>query len=626
MNERAALYARVSSARQEQEKTIGSQLEALEQAASALGFKVAAEHRYVDDGFSGSRLDRPGMDRLRDAAADGLIDVVLVFCPDRLARNFVHQQVLVEELTKRGVRTHFIEHPIGDRAEDRLLMQMQGVIAEYERAKIVERTRRGRQHKVRTGQVLPFSRAPFGYAIVRTPGQKGGTVVVNEAEAEHVRAMYRWVLDENLSSRQVAKRLNKLGVRPQRARIWVAGSVYIVLTNPLYAGMATFGKRAPAEPKKPRRPGAYRKQANSSHVIRPKEQWTQVPVPALVDEKMQAEVRVHLARNKVFAPRKVLHDYLLQRLVVCGECGWKMACTHQKSVCKRYEYFYYGCERRDPVDTGRTERCKATRVRADALDAVVWDTLRAWLQTPSMLLQEVEAWRSSHQGAEQAAQDLSRVHAACRQLEAQIARLVDAYQQGALTVDELKARRERLEASLVASRTRADELAGQRQDRARLETIGHDLEAFAASLRDGLDSLTFAQRQQLVRLLAERVVVTGDDVAIEHAIPLSGRFGGLRLDHRRAIPGHEGPALRNGVVGNIDQRPTASRPDAADWRPGYGTAEPAGRRGRTDRAGPPLPRKHLQDANAFAPASGLDVLWRHSNDARRVAKAAHAGV
>jgi site-specific DNA recombinase len=169
MKARAALYARVSSAQQEKERTVASQVEALHAAAVQLGVEVEEGRCYVDEGYSGARLDRPAFDAMRDAAADGLIDVLLVYAPDRLARRYVHQQVVLEELARRGVRVHFVERPVGEKAEDTLLVQMQGVIAEYERAKILERTRRSRLHKVRTGQTPPFSRPPYGYRVVRGP-------------------------------------------------------------------------------------------------------------------------------------------------------------------------------------------------------------------------------------------------------------------------------------------------------------------------------------------------------------------------------------------------------------------------------------------------------------------------
>jgi site-specific DNA recombinase len=537
MTARTALYARVSTARQEQEQTVGSQLEALEHAAKELGVTVASDRRYIDEGFSGSRLDRPGLDALRDAAADGLLDQVLVYCPDRLARNYVHQHVLIEELDRRGVQVHFVECPIGERAEDRLLVQMQGVIAEYERAKIMERTRRGKLHKLRSGTSVPYSnQAPYGYAIVRVAtGERA--VVIDEVEAENVRTMFRWVMDESLSARAVAKRLNMLGIRPRKASAWGSSTIYCLLTNPAYAGQATYNRRESMEPKRPKKPGAYRRNAKSSRRKRPEMQWVQVPIPALVDESVMGEVRARLANNKLTSMRNTHHEYLLRTLVVCGQCDRRMECSRQKhSKGCSYEYFYYNCRHRDREVWGAQQHCTAQRVRRDELDAVVWDAITTWVQSPQMLLQEVEAWQASRGGSEQVARDRARLQGAERHLRDQVDRLIDGYQRGALAVEELKVRRERIESSLDAVRGRLEELAGQEMDRARLDQLGDDLEAFAATLRSGLDKLDFQGRQRLVRLLVERVVVTGDRVAIEHAIPLSGRFCGFASTAPRSRP------------------------------------------------------------------------------------------
>ncbi len=530
MSERVALYARVSTARQEQERTIASQIEALERAASGQGLSVPAERRYVDDGVSGARLDRPGLDALRDAAADGLLDRVLVYCPDRLARSYVHQHVLIEELNRRGVEVQFVEHPLSERAEDRLLAQMQGVIAEYERAKILERTRRGRLHKLRTGQLLPFSgRPPYGYAIVK--GERGvpPALVIDEVEARHVRAMYRWVIEEGLSARAVARRLNEQGVRPRQSKVWTHSSAYVVLTNPAYIGLAAYGKRECCEPQRPRQPGAYRRRVKSSTRKRPETQWAAVPIPPIIDAKTHQQVRTALARNKLMSPRNVQHEYLLRGLVVCGECRRRMSANCQRS------YFYYTCPADAPEDRGQRLRCSARSVRRDDLDSVVWEAIVAWLQRPEMLRHEVEAWRSSLQGATERTRDRVRLEKAERQLAGQIERLVDAYVAGAITTPELKARRERLEATLQATRARAEELAAQDQDQARLEQLREDLAAFASTLRAGLEELDFRGRQRLVRLLIERVIVTGDHITIEHAIPLSGRFSGLRPAHPERV-------------------------------------------------------------------------------------------
>ena len=531
--QRAALYARVSTARQEQERTVGSQIAALEAAAAGLGCVIPSDRRYIDDGCSGSRLDRPGLDALRDAAADGWIDVVLIYCPDRLARNYVHQHVLIEELGKRGVQVHFVERPVTERAEDRLLVQRQGVIAEYERAKIMERTRRGKQHKYRQGDLLPYGpAAPFGYAIERSADGRR-RIRIDDREAPHVRAMYHGVLEEGMSARGVAKRLNAEGIPPRRAQRWTQGTIFHILTNPAYIGLATYNRRESAEPKRPRHPGAYRRQVKSSSRCRPPAEWLSVPIPAIIDGEVQRAVRAAVAKHKVWSPRNVRHEYLLRGLVVCGACGLRMECAHQTRCTQRYEYFYYACRHHDPVESGRAERCTARRVRQAALDAVVWDAVVGWIQSPGMLVEEVAAWRASQAGAVHATEDLRRLEQTQHQSAVQIGRLVDAYQHGALSVEELRERRERLEAAGAAARARAEELATQVQDQGRLERLGDDLATFAATLRAGLDTLDFAGRQRLVRLLVERVVVTGEHVAIEHAIPLSGRFAGLRNQRGR---------------------------------------------------------------------------------------------
>jgi len=155
---RVALYARVSSDAQEARGSIGSQLDVLRTRASEAAHDVVAE--YVDDGYSGARLDRPGLDRLRDSAEMGEFDAVLCLTPDRLARVYAYQVLVLEELEGHGVRVLFTDAPaLDDDPQARLLTQVQGVIAEYERAKIVERNRRGRLYRARIGEAVAWEGA-----------------------------------------------------------------------------------------------------------------------------------------------------------------------------------------------------------------------------------------------------------------------------------------------------------------------------------------------------------------------------------------------------------------------------------------------------------------------------------
>src|SRR5215813_10295440 len=163
---RAALYARVSTEKQEREETVASQIDLLYKAAAASGYDIAPTSVFIDEGVSGARLDRPALDRLRDLAAEGAFEVLLVTVPDRLARRYAYQVLLVEEFTRCGCDVIFVQHGLGTSPEEQMLLQMQGVFAEYERALIQERTRRGRLFAARQGRVN-WGNPPYGYTYVR---------------------------------------------------------------------------------------------------------------------------------------------------------------------------------------------------------------------------------------------------------------------------------------------------------------------------------------------------------------------------------------------------------------------------------------------------------------------------
>src|SRR5690606_4060077 len=246
---------------------------------------------------------------------------------------------------------------------------------------------------------------------------------------------------------------------------------------------------------------------------------------------------------------------------------------------------------RAPVDTGRTSRCTAKRVRAEELDGVVWDAIRAWVQSPEMLQQEVQAWQTSRQAAWNISKEVARLEATHHQLELQLDRLLDAYQRGAMSVEQLKARRERLDAAMAAARMRGDDLAAQQVDSTRVTRIAKDIAVFAATLRHGIDALNFTERQRLVRLLLERVVVAGDNLTIEHAIPLSGRFGGLRQGSRCRLPASQGGAARASAPGAPGRRRSGR---AAPHRP------------LDDRAVPGRPTPHRGDRTRALPSEEGD--------------------
>jgi site-specific DNA recombinase len=234
----AALYARVSSDQQTRGQTIASQVAALRERIAADGLTLDPEHTFIDDGVSGTSLLRPALERLRDAVAMGGVDRLYVQSPDRLARRYAYQVLLVEEFRRAGAEIVFLNRPIGGSPEDDLLLQLQGMIAEYERAKIVERSRRGRRHAAQMGAVSALGRAPFGYHYV-PKGEGGGVarVEVVPEPARFVRLMFAWVGLDRLSLREVCRRLKDAGVLTATGQArWDPTSIARILRNPAHRG------------------------------------------------------------------------------------------------------------------------------------------------------------------------------------------------------------------------------------------------------------------------------------------------------------------------------------------------------------------------------------------------------
>src|SRR3954453_5428333 len=205
---RVAIYARVSSDQQSGDNTIASQVTAWQARVSADGLPLPAAQRFVDDGYSGATLARPALEQLRDLAAAGALDRVYVHSPDRLARRYAYQVLLVDELHRAGVEIVFLNRPIGTSAEDDLLLQVQGMVAEYERAKILERSRRGKRHAAHAGSVNVLGGAPYGYRYLsKHEGGGQARYEILPEQARVVERVFAWVGLERCSLSEVCRRL-----------------------------------------------------------------------------------------------------------------------------------------------------------------------------------------------------------------------------------------------------------------------------------------------------------------------------------------------------------------------------------------------------------------------------------
>jgi site-specific DNA recombinase len=279
---RVAVYARVSTTRQAQAQTIEQQLDRLRAAVAGRSREVGEQHVYRDDGYSGAALGRPGLDRLRDHAALADLDVVLATTPDRLARNYVHQVLLIEELAGHGCRVEFLDRPMSQDPHDQLLLQIRGAVAEYERTLIAERMRRGRLAKLRAGTLLPWTRPPFGYRLDHERPRDAAAVRVEPGEAVLVAQLFDWYLEPQATVYRLARRLTDLGVAtPTGKPRWNAASVRGIPRNPAYTGRA-LTNRSRVAPARRRKSALLPVGPGTTHAQRPEEDWITVPVPPII--------------------------------------------------------------------------------------------------------------------------------------------------------------------------------------------------------------------------------------------------------------------------------------------------------------------------------------------------------
>jgi site-specific DNA recombinase len=519
---RAALYARVSSEQQAEAGTIASQVAALRERIQADGLAVVEALCFVDDGHSGSTLLRPALERLRDAAADGEIDRLYLASPDRLARKYAYQFLLLEEFSRQGVETVFLNRPPGGTPEDDLLVQIQGVIAEYERAKILERSRRGKQHRARAGCVSVLGRAPYGYRYVdRQAGGGEARYEVVWEQARVVRQVFAWVGQERVSLAEAARRLARQGVpTPAGAARWRARAIWGMLRNPAYRGAAAYGKCRRGERQgrlRPRR-GQPERGGRPFSTYDTAAQAVAVPVPALVSAELFAAAAEQLAENRRrHRQRASGARHLLQGLVVCQQCGYACCVTgNYRTPGGAARPGYYRCTGRDGARHGGRPLCRQGSLRADVLEAAVWEDVRALLADPGRV--EAEYQRRLGPGGSGAA-PADDLHRQRDRVSRGISRLIDAYAEGLVEKAEFEPRVRGLKERLARLEAEAEARAQAEEQEQGLRLALGRLQEFAGQVRSGLESADGPSRRAIVCALVKRVEVHAEEVRVVYRVP-----------------------------------------------------------------------------------------------------------
>jgi site-specific DNA recombinase len=516
-----AIYARVSSEHQVKAQTMASQVAALHARVTADGLVVPAALQFLDEGYSGATLVRPALERLRDAAAAGAIDRLYVHSPDRLARNYAYQVLLVEELRRLGVEVTFLNRELGRSPEDDLLLQVQGMMAEYERAKIIERHRRGKLHAARVGSVNVLSGAPYGYRYVNKHAGGGhARYDLIPEEARVVRQVFEWIGRERLSIGEICRRLMQAGERTRTGRlVWERSIVWAMLKNPAYMGSAAFGKtrQGPLRPKlRAQRGRPLQPRRAVSDYDMPPPDWIHIPVPAIVEPEVFAAVQEQLQENRRHARQSQRGArYLLQGLLQCQHCGYAFYGKPLSPSARKGRpraYAYYRCVGTDAYRFGGHRLCPNTQVRTDRLELAVWQEVCALLAHPERLAQEFT--RRLHADGRGPRQERTVLERQVGKLRQGLARLIDSYAEGLIEKSEFEPRVTRL-------RQRIAHVTSQCQQLAEAETLQRDLqliigrvEEFAAQVHQNLDTLEWHRKREILRALVRRVEIGLDQVQV----------------------------------------------------------------------------------------------------------------
>ncbi|USN96471.1 MAG: recombinase family protein [Candidatus Nomurabacteria bacterium] len=511
---RAAVYVRVSTANQEDEETIENQLMELKERIKNDGALLLPECIYSDNGWTGTLLERPDLDRLRSDAKEGAFDLLYYYDRGRIARKFVYQEVVLDELQESGIECISLHDINGTTPEEILMGSVMGVFHEYERIKITERMRLGKMRKVReNGKLLGYN-ACYGYdyhhRIKGGPDERDGYFSINEQEAEVVRQVFKWVAD-GVSLREVIRRLHALGIPPkkQKRTTWTKGPIARMLTNTTYIGKHFYNKSEAVETKSPKDPNKrYRRIKKSSRKVRPKEEWLEVKVDPIISKELFERVQQQMVANLKFSHRNnKKNEYLLTGLISCS-CG-----KPRTGDPTAKGHLYYRC-------TDRLSRfplpreCFAGGVNVVVLDTMVWSQIKELVSNPKLVRRQAERWladSTSSAATQQAQETLEQL----TRLDEEEKRYVKAFGMNYLSERLYKEQMDELYSKRAALQAKMNDAKEQMAQQPMLT-----VEQMVDGVQVLLESLDFTDKKAIIRRLVTKVKATQEEAIIWGQLPI----------------------------------------------------------------------------------------------------------
>jgi len=499
---RAALYARVSTARQEQEETIDSQVAEVRQRIDADDAILLDSNIYVDEGYSGSLLERPALDAMLDAAKNKEFDTLYIYDLGRLSRQLSHLLIVIEQLDKHEREVVSLHERITGTPEDKFLLQIMGSMHEYERAKIAERFRRGKMYKAKSGKLVGYN-APYGYIY----NKETETFEINEIEADVVRKIFIWVADEGLSTYALITRLHEYGINPPKnqSEYWSRSPIARILSNESYFGRHHFNKTESVLPRKRRDESKYRKIQKTGRRVRSRNEWIEFTIPAIITEDLFNRTRLQLDRNKKFNPKNRKHDYLLTSLIKCT-CGANR--NGDGPAGKKY----YRCTSRNKTHPIKNH-CTVGGINVIIADNLVWNEISRVITDPKMIRKHAERWLKQ-QREPKTITDTSSQKQRLTELQNERKRYVDAYGKGLLPEDLFAEKMHETKRQITSIE---EQIAQASENRGIAGKI--DIEQLVQKATLKIGKLNFDQKKHIVERVVDKIVASPKEIIIWGHLP-----------------------------------------------------------------------------------------------------------
>ncbi|MES2953012.1 MAG: recombinase family protein [Patescibacteria group bacterium] len=522
-----AVYARVSTANQAEEKTIEAQLLEVRKFAAEKGYIIVKE--YLDEGWPGDNIKRPQLDELRVDAKKHIWEAVLAYDPDRIARSYFHQEGVRDLLKESGVELLFVTLPPIKDFNDKLFAGMRGLFADYERDKIAERFRLGKLSRIDKGHVL-VTEAPYGFTYIPNVGKRGtpeyvvGHFIVNEKEAAVVRMIFRWVAIERMTLRGVVRKLLELGITPRKnkRKVWNTSTLSTLLRNETYIGRAYWGASYAVVPTKPLKEQKYKKIKKTSKRMRPRAEWFLINIPhKIVDEDLFYRTGKQLRDNFAIVGRGKRNDYLLAGAIWCI-CGRRRAGEGPQ----KGKHLYYRCT--DRVYSFPLPRnCHEKGINARIADEVVWEALRRFMSTPALMQAQIEnhVRESRESKVTRGVVNIENTKEEITKRRKREEKYLTAFSEGIIPVDRLKELVSPLKVEIeILEKDLAQAYLVQKESRELMMPEEEEIERFAKEAQETLGTLNLEEKKRIIARTNTRISSSQKQLSVYGEIDLNQTY------------------------------------------------------------------------------------------------------